>query len=200
MSSKSAMKSDRRHSMKPWRLLLAVALAAAAVLLMTSLVVAAPASTPEVRTSRVPDDPDPILTGTLPTTHPVGIAIARYFNISYTQVMSWHAQGFGFGAIARAYLTALASNGALTPEQVLAQRQAGVGWGQIKRDYGVPPGGKGLGTIMSNKHDAPQPEPAAPASPKVKPGKNASGCPGNSCAAPGLQKPPKGKPAKAPKT
>jgi len=177
-----------------------MALAAAAVLLMTSLVVAAPASTPGVQTSRAYDDPDPILTDTLPTTHPVGIAIARYFNISYTQVMSWHAQGLGFGAIARAYLTAYVSNGVLAPEQVLAQRQAGVGWGQIKRDYGVHPGGNGLGSIMSNQHDAPQPEPAPRASPAVKPSKNASGCPGNSCTAPGQQKLPQGKPTKAPKT
>jgi hypothetical protein len=186
--------------MKPWRLLLAVALAAAAVLLMTSLVVAAPASTTGVQINRVFDNPEPILTDTLPMTHPVGIAIARYFNISYTQVMSLHAQGFGFGTIARAYLTAYASHGALTPEQVLALRQADVGWGQIKKDYGVHPGGNGLGSIMRKKPDAPQPEPAIPALPEVKPGKNASGCPGNSCAAPGQQKPPKGKPAKAPKT
>jgi hypothetical protein len=184
--------------MKPWRLVSAVALAAAAVLLMTSLAAAAPASTPGAQTNRVYDDPDPILTDTLPTTHPVGIVIARYFNISYTQVMSWHAQGLGFGAIARAYLTANASNRMLTPEQVLAQRQADVGWGQIKRDYGVHPGGNGLGSIMSNKRDAPQPAPRV--SPEVKSRKDASGCPGNSCAAPGQQKPPQGKPAKAPKT
>ena len=183
--------------MKPWRLLLAVALAAAAVLLMTTIVVAAPALTPGAQTNRVYDDPDPILTDTLPTTHPVGIVIARYFNISYTQVISLHAQGFGFGTIARAYLTAHASNGALTPEQVLALRQESVGWGQIKKDYGVHPGGNGLGSIMGKNHDASQPEPATPAPPEVKPDKNASGCPGNSCNAPGQHKPPKGKSTKA---
>jgi len=191
--------------MKSWRLLLAVTLAAVAMLLMTSIVVAAPASAKGAQTNRVFDDPDPILTDTLPMTHPVGIVIARYFNISYTQVMSWHAQGLGFGTIARAYLTAYASDGALTPEQVLALRQADVGWGQIKKDYGVHPGGNGLGSIMSKKPDAPQPEPATPAPPKVKfkllgakPDKNSSACPGNSCTAPGQQKPPKGKPTKAP--
>jgi hypothetical protein len=159
--------------------------------------VAAPASTTGVQASRVSDDPDPILTDTLPMTHPVGTAIARYFNISYTQVMSWHAQGLGFGAIARAYLTAQASNGVLTPEQVLALRQADVGWGQIKKDYDVHPGGNGLGSIMSGKPAAPEVKSAPP---EAKPDKNASGCPGNSCNAPGQQKTPKGKPAKAPKT
>jgi hypothetical protein len=183
---------------KTWRLLLAVALAAVAVLLMTSIVVAASASTGGVQTNRVYDDPDPILTDTLPTTHPVGIMIAVYFNIPYTQVMALHDEGFGFGTIARAYLTAYASDGALTPEQVLAMRQAGVGWGQIKRDYGVHPGGNGLGSIMGNKHATPQPEPTTP-SPEVGSGKHGSSCPGNSCNAPGQQKLPKVKPTKAPK-
>jgi hypothetical protein len=182
--------------MKPWRLPLAVVLAAAAVLLMASLVVAAPASTNGVQTSQVFDSP--IVTGTVQMTHPVGIAIALYFNIPYTQVMSLHAQGFGFGTIARAYLTAYAPNGMLTPEQVLALRQAGVGWGQIKKDYRVHPGGNGLGSIMSKKSDAPQPEPDTSSPPEVAPDKNASGCPGNSCNAPGQQKPHQGKLVKAP--
>ncbi len=186
-----------------WRLPLAVALAVAAVLLMASFVVAGPASTTTVQTSQVFDSPIltgtvPIVTGTLPLTHPVGMAIALYFNIPYTQVMSLHAEGFGFGTIARAYLTAYASNGTLTPEQVLALRQAGVGWGQIKQDYGVHPGGNGLGSIMSKKSAAPQPEPDTSASSGVKPHKSASGCPGNSCNAPGRQKPPNGKPLKPP--
>ena len=185
--------------MKSWRLLLAVALALVAVLLLTGLVVAAPSSTP-VQISRVFDSP--IFTGTTPMTHPVGHAIALYFNIPYTQVMALHDQGWGFGNIARAYLTALNSGGALTPEQVLALRQAGVGWGQIKKQYGVHPGGNGLGTIMSKKSGAPSPEPTTPAPSEVKPAPpgakpgNTSGCPGNSCSAPGQQKPPKGKPNK----
>jgi hypothetical protein len=182
--------------MKTWKLFLAVALAAVAVLLMTSIVIAAPASTGSVQISQVYDDPDPILSDTLPTTHPVGIVIALYFNIPYTQVMELHDEGFGFGTIARAYLTAYASDGALTPAQVLDMRQAGVGWGEIKQEYGVHPGGNGLGSIMGKK---PQSEPDA-AAPEVKPGNNGSGdCPGNSCNAPGHQKPPKDKPTKTPK-
>jgi hypothetical protein len=176
--------------MKTWRLLLAVALAAVAVLMMTTIVVAAPASMGNVPLSRVHNDPDLILTDTLPTTHPVGIAIAVYFNIPYTQVMALHAEGFGFGTIARAYLTALASGGALTPEQVLDMRQMGVGWGQIKKDYGVHPGGNGLGAIMGKRQVTP---------PGVESGNGGASCPGNSCTAPGQQKQPKVKPTKAPK-
>ncbi len=182
--------------MKTWKLFLAVALAVVAVLLISSVVLAAPAATGSAPINRVNDDPEPILTDTLPTTHPVGIIIALYFNIPYTQVMTLHDEGFGFGEIARVYLTAYATDGALTPEQVLDMRLAGVGWGQIKKDYGVHPGGKGLGAIMGNK---PTPEPTT-AAPGVKPGNNGSGgCPGNSCNAPGQQKPPKDKPTKAPK-
>jgi hypothetical protein len=183
--------------MKTWKLCIAVALAVVAVLLMTSLVVAAPTAAGSVQVDRVDADPDPVLSDTLPTTHPVGIAIAVYFNIPYTQVMTLHDGGFGFGEIARAYLTAAASGGALTPEQILAMRQDGVGWGQIKKNYGVQPGGNGLGSIIGNKHTAPQAEPTAtPAPPEVKPGNGSEGCPGNSCNAPGHQKPPKDKPPK----
>jgi hypothetical protein len=184
--------------MKTWKSFLAIALATVAVLLMTSWVIAAPASTGSVLVNRVYDDPKPVLSDTLPTTHPVGSVIAVYFNIPYTHVMALHDDGLGFGQIARAYLTARASGGALTPEQVLDMRLAGVGWGQIKKDYGVHPGGNGLGSIMENKHAPSQPEPTATsAPPEVKPGDNSSeGCPGNSCSAPGQQKPPKDKPPK----
>ncbi len=182
--------------MKTWRLFLAIALAVVAVLLMTSIVVAAPVSTGGATTGQADDTPDLILTDTLPTTHPVGIAIAMFFHIPYTQVVALHDEGFGFGVIARAYLTALASHGLLTPDQVLGLRQDGVGWGQIKKEYGVPPGGNGLGSIMGKKPVTPEP---AAASPGVESGNNSPGCPGNSCNAPGQQNPPKGKPTKAPK-
>ena len=181
--------------MKTWKLFLAVALAVVAVFLKTSIVVAAPASTGSVQIDRVYDDPEPVLSDTLPTTHPVGIVIALYFNIPYTQVMELHDEGLGFGVIARAYLTALVSDGALTPEQVLDMVQAGVGWGQIKQEYGIHPGGNGLGSIKGNK---PQSEPDTSA-PGVQPGNNGPDCPGNSCNAPGQQKPPKDKPTKTPK-
>jgi len=186
--------------MKKWKLLSVMLLAGVALLLMTSIVMAGPASMSLVQTSDVFESP--ILTDTVPFTHPVGMAIALYFNIPYTQVMALHDEGLGFGEIARAYLTAAASGGRLTPEQVLEMRQDGMGWGQFKKEYGIHPGGNGLGSIMGNK---PHPESTTPP-PEVKPGNNGSGgCPGNSCNAPGQQKPPKEKsekpekPAKAPK-
>ncbi len=140
--------------MKVWKLLSAVLLAAVAVFLMTSMVAAAPASTNGVQANQVHDDP--IVTGTVPMTQPVAAAIASYFNISYTEVISLHEAGYGFGVIARAYLTALRSNGVLTPTQLLDMFNSGMGWGQIKNEYGLHPGGNGLGTIM-RQHGTPPP-------------------------------------------
>jgi hypothetical protein len=181
--------------MKTWKVFLAVVLAVVAVVLMTSIVMAAPTSTSSVQINDVFESP--IITDTVPFTHPVGMMIAMFFHIPYTEVMTLHNEGLGFGEIARAYLTAQASGGVLTPEQVLEMRQAGMGWGQFKKEFGIHPGGKGLGSIMGNKS---QSEPTTPPLPEVKPGNNGSGgCPGNSCNAPGQQKPPKEKPPKPPK-
>ncbi len=81
-------------------------------------------------------------------THPVAWAISAFFDISYTQVISLHESGLGFGVIARAYLTALAAD--LLPEDVLLMFQSGMGWGQIAKEIDVHPGGMGLGSIMGN--------------------------------------------------
>jgi hypothetical protein len=188
-------------NMQKWKLLSAMLLAGAAVFMMTSIVAAAPASTSSAQLDRISDDPlDQVLTDTLPTTHPVGIIIALYFNIPYTQVMALHNEGFGFGTIARAYLTARQSNGALTPEQLLAMRQAGTGWGQIKKEYGIHPGGNGLGTVVRD-HGTPQPTVQLPDDNRQnkEKGKDDKGgnsgpapCPGNSCNAPGKTKPGQG--------
>ena len=180
--------------MKTWKLFLAIAVAVVAVLLVTGMVIAAPGSTTGAQTSLVFDSP--ILTGTMPMTHPVGSAIALFFNIPYTQVMALHDEGFGFGTIARAYLTALASGGVLSPTQLLEMRQAGVGWGQIMHEFGVHPGGNGLGSIMGHKHDSPPPEPSLVAPAEMNLGTNGSSCPGNSCNAPGHQNRSRGNPAK----
>ena len=147
--------------------------------------------------------PTVTLTPTITHTQPVAQAIAVYSHIPYTEVVSLHDSGLGYGRIARAYLPALASGGSLTPTGVLELIQSGLGWGQIKHQYGIHPGGLGLGSIMSG-HAAPVTSTlgsgAGYANPSVKesPGKsknsNSSPCPGNSCNAPGQQnKPGKGK-------
>ncbi len=145
--------------------------------------------------------PTVTLTPTITHTQPVAQAIALYFHIPYTEVVSLHDSGIGFGRIARAYLTALASGGTLTPTGVLEMVQNGMGWGQIKHQYGIHPGGLGLGSIMSG-HAAPvtdtlssgegEGNSSAPGQSKHS---GSSTCPGNSCNAPGHQN----KPGKGPK-
>ena len=168
-------------------------------LLLTIVVVGIAAAAPSDWVQDARTMPDqmaaPVPTTTLPITqtitHPVGLAISLYFHIPYTQVMGLHASGIGFGVIARAYLTAQASNGALTPEQVLALHQGGMGWGEIAKQYGVRPGGHGLGSIMSG-HANQGGTTSGSMGPSGSPGSGSTNCPGNSCNAPGHNKPGKG--------
>jgi hypothetical protein len=180
--------------MKIWKVISVLLVTGAAICLMAGVVAAAPASTNGVQANQVHDDP--IMTGTVPVTQPVAAAIASYFHISYTEVISLHEAGYGFGVIARAYLTALRSNGVLTPTQLLDMFNSGMGWGQIKNEYGLHPGGNGLGTIMRQHGTLPstaQPPSVPPASDhkgKADQGGNSgpATCPGNSCNAPGHTK------------
>lgn len=161
-------------------------------LLLTIVVVGIVAAAPANSARAMPDPmAAPVPTTTLPITHPVGLAISLYFHIPYTQVMGLHASGIGFGVIARAYLTARASNGALTPEQVLALHQGGMGWGEIAKQYGIHPGGNGLGAIMSG-HTNSGGSTSGSMGPSGSPGSGSTTCPGNSCNAPGHNKPGKG--------
>ena len=132
--------------------------------------------------------PTTMITPSLPFTHihPVALAISQFFSIPYTSVTALHDSGIGFGVIARAYMTAKASNGQLTPDQVLQLHESGVGWGQIMHQYGVHPGGKGLGPIMSGHANGTEPPPSnTPGNPK---GSRQESCPGNKCNAPGHNK------------
>ena len=189
--------------MKPWKIIFVFLVSSLAICLMAGVVAAAPGTAAVVNSVRSSDDAL-ALTDTLPLTHPVASLIALYFNIPYTHVLELHESGFGFGTIARAYLTAQQSNGVLTPEQLLAMRQAGTGWGQIKKEYGIHPGGNGLGTIVQ-EHGTPQPAAQPPDGPpddskqnkekgKVDQGGNSgpAPCPGNRCNAPGKTKPGQG--------
>ncbi|HXF68798.1 MAG TPA: hypothetical protein VNK89_03240 [Thermoflexus sp.] len=110
--------------------------------------------------------PTPTLTPTVPLTrvHPVALAIARWISqtfsqagitatISVTDLMALHAQGFGYGEIARALQLVLASQTDEDPSNDLSLEQAltlgrQIGWGQAYRLYNLHPGGRGLGSIM----------------------------------------------------
>jgi hypothetical protein len=95
-------------------------------------------------------------TGELTVTHPVALAISDYFTVPLSEVIGLHADGLGFGGIARAYFLAreLAADGDptndLTAVQILAMHQGGMGWGQIVAQLDLPRGnsGRNLGQIM----------------------------------------------------
>ena len=189
--------------MKPARLAIAVFIALALTIILVGVVSAAPAESSynAVRNTsvQVTDDPEPVptgtvgLTGTLQFTHPVALVISLFFNLPYTEVMELHDEGIGFGVIARAYLTALASDGALTPQEVLDMHLSGTGWGQIKKSYGAHPGGNGLGATMSGRAITATTSisPTVPGIMNKRQDNSNSGtaCPGNSCNAPGQNKP-----------
>ena len=81
----------------------------------------------------------------------------------------------------------MAKYGHVTPEEVLAKRERGLGWGQIMKQLGFRPGGKGLGAIMSGHGVKDQPN--GKPDDKDKDKSNRPDCPGKSCDAPGRKKP-----------
>jgi len=67
---------------------------------------------------------------------PVATQLAQLFGVSYSEIMKWHCQGYGFCEIARAYLLAQ-KGGKLTVQQIFSQRDSGQGWAQIAQAAGV---------------------------------------------------------------
>ena len=134
--------------------------------------------------------PEPTGTPEPERCHPVALAISVFFGLECKDVTELHESGVGFGVIGRAYLTALASEGQLTPEEAIEMHQSGTGWGQMMKEFGVHPGGKGLGAIMRGTFDSPLPTPGSGSDDDA----NATGAlndgsgPGNSDKAPGHNK------------
>ncbi len=161
------------------KLLMAFVFASLALLLMSSLVMAAPAKVNQLNDDPTPTNTSTVVSGTRTFTQPVALAISVFFNISYTEVISLQESGVGFGVIARAALVTriLSETHAVSPtltlEEVLAKFQSGMGWGLFMKEFGVHPGGLGLGSIMGNGNGGNS--------------GNKSGCPGKSCDAPGQQ-------------
>jgi len=96
------------------------------------------------------------VTPTVEVTHPVGLALATYFDVDPAEIMCRHEQGIGFGSIAKAYFLAdiLAEDSVTeTVEAILDQKMLGAGWGQIFQSYDLSPSSKGrnLGSVMSGR-------------------------------------------------
>ncbi len=82
--------------------------------------------------------------------HPVGTALAEGLGVEYTDIMGWADSEIGFGEIARAYL--IANYAGIEVAEVFAQRiDAGLGWGQIMKQYDVSPSEFAPGRLISGK-------------------------------------------------
>jgi len=146
--------------------------------------------------------PTTTITPTSFFTHPVALAISKYFSVTYPEVMSLHQSGLGFGEIAHIYMIAKYSNGQVSNGQVSPElvelvrtmRESGMGWGQIMKELSFKLGGKNLGAIMSGHGVKDQP-PGNPndkdkGKPDDKPDKSdRPDCRGKSCDAPSHNKP-----------
>jgi hypothetical protein len=94
---------------------------------------------------------------TTSVSHPVASAIAEYFEeyfgVDASEIAALHDEGLGFGVIAHAYF--VGNTLGIPPSDVLAEFQAGTGWGEIIKGYGLHPGlagrGGNLGSIMSDR-------------------------------------------------
>lgn len=90
---------------------------------------------------------------TLTVTHPVGLALATHFVVSYTEIMDWHQRGLGFGGIAKAYFLVDELGVGTTVTQVFDLKLTGTGWGPIFKELGLSPSDKdrSLGKVMSGR-------------------------------------------------
>jgi hypothetical protein len=86
-------------------------------------------------------------TNTTTITHPVALSLASHYEISATQVVSWFADGYGFGEIMHALKTSETLSGThplsdTTPSGLLALRAELGGWGQVWQAFGLIGNGK----------------------------------------------------------
>jgi hypothetical protein len=92
--------------------------------------------------------------------HPVALAITNHFSddlaVTYDDVIGLHADGYGFGVIAKIYFITQISP-TVTVDFLLDEFDSGKGWGEILKELGFHPGvagrGGNLGGIMSNRED-----------------------------------------------
>ena len=71
--------------------------------------------------------------------------------VGVSDVLALHNEGWGFGEIFKLYQLAVESG--MTPDQIKAMRDSGLGWGQIAMDLNLAPGNKGknLGAAVSGR-------------------------------------------------
>lgn len=82
--------------------------------------------------------------------------LAKEYKTTVDVIMGWFCKGHGFGEIKQAYQLSAASG--KTIEEIFAMREAGMGWGEIRKELGVK-GKQGRGC---NPHDEGCEKPGGP--------------------------------------
>ena len=81
--------------------------------------------------------PEPIVTDCTGNEQPHAQTLADKYEVDYDEIMGWFCDGNGFGEIEQAYDLSLVDGQAVA--EIFALREAGAGWGQIKKEIeGLP--------------------------------------------------------------
>jgi len=103
---------------------------------ITGTVTATPTLTPTVTgTIEVTPTDETACVGADP--QPTGMKLAQLYGVPYEEIMGWFCKHYGFGEIDLAYT--LARTSGKTVEEVFAMREAGMGWGNIKKELEPTP-------------------------------------------------------------
>jgi hypothetical protein len=81
--------------------------------------------------------PEPIVTDCTGNEQPHAQTLADKYEVSYDEIMGWFCDGNGFGEIEHAYDLSLVDGQSVA--EIFALREAGAGWGQIKKEIGGSP-------------------------------------------------------------
>ena len=78
--------------------------------------------------------------------NPVAAYLAGLTGYTYEELVTLQKDGNGLGNIGRAYLFSLATG--ISLEEALTQAKE-MGWGNLYKEYGLKPGGNGLGSLIT---------------------------------------------------
>lgn len=81
--------------------------------------------------------PEPVVTDCTGNEQPHAQTLADKYEVSYDEIMGWFCDGNGFGEIEQAYDLSLVDGQSVA--EIFALREAGAGWGQIKKEIGGSP-------------------------------------------------------------
>jgi hypothetical protein len=81
--------------------------------------------------------------------HPTGARLADDYGVTYTEIMGWFCQGYGFGEIDLAYTISQSTETPIDVAIIFGERESGMGWGNIMKEYGL----KGKSSLAPGQQD-----------------------------------------------